>query len=138
MTVVNSLLGRIHLSGRLDQMSQKQLNIVYEGMRVYEKIRHDLPTSTPFWPLGLPKWHDHWIALGMLTVDRKKAYVSVWRRGGDDVSRSLSMRPFHGKGKTQVKMLYPAAFEGEGSFTNDALHVTLPKVQCARLFEVSI
>ena len=48
MTVINSLLGRIHLSGRLDQMSTKQLHLIYEDMNVYKKIRGDLPTALPF------------------------------------------------------------------------------------------
>ncbi|CAJ2511698.1 Uu.00g073230.m01.CDS01 [Anthostomella pinea] len=137
MTVVNSLLGRIHLSGRLDQMSEKQLEIVYEGMRVYQDIRHDLPECTPFWPLGLPKWHDDWVSLGMMTADRKKAYVSVWRRGGDEVSCNLSIRAFEDLSQMEVKLLYPAAFEGQGSWSQSGLQVTLPKTQCARLFQVA-
>ncbi|KAL4999841.1 glycoside hydrolase superfamily [Aspergillus recurvatus] len=54
-SVVNALLGRVHLSGRL----------VKEGMDIYKTIRGDLPAATAFWPLGLPGWHDGWVALGM-------------------------------------------------------------------------
>lgn len=137
MTVVNSLLGRIHLSGRLDQMNKQQLEIVYEGMRVYQNIRHDLPKCTPFWPLGLPKWHDHWISLGMLTADHKKAYVSVWRRGGNEDSCDLPIRALQHLTHPGVKLLYPSAFEGQGRWSESVLRVTFPKTQCARLFEVS-
>ena len=102
ITVINSLLGRIHLSGRLDQMSTKQLDLIYEGMNVYKKIRGGLATALPFWPLGLPAWHDNWLALGMMVRPANggpavsKCYVSVWRRGGAE-SCSLPIAPMHGR-----------------------------------------
>lgn len=39
LTVANSLLGRIHLGGRLDIMKPEQLMIVYGGMEMYQQIR---------------------------------------------------------------------------------------------------
>ncbi|CAM1508839.1 Fc.00g025780.m01.CDS01 [Cosmosporella sp. VM-42] len=68
LTVVNSLLGRIHLSGRLDIMSPEQLKLIYDGMDVYQNIRGDIASSVPFWPLGLPAWNDDWRVLGLSTV----------------------------------------------------------------------
>lgn len=56
MTVVNSLLGRIHLSGRLDKLLPHQFDLIKEGMDVYRSIRSDLRTATAFWPLGLSQW----------------------------------------------------------------------------------
>lgn len=138
MTVVNSLLGRIHLSGRLDAMSQKQLNIIYDGMKVYQSIRGDIPNGTPFWPLGLPKWHDDWIALGLRSEDGKRSYISVWRRGGEETKCALPVSLLKGKGDVSAEMLYPAAFEGSCSWdpAASALTVELPKTICARLFKL--
>jgi alpha-galactosidase len=80
MTVVNSLLGRVHLSGRLDLLSPEQLELISSGMKVYKSIRSGLKTGLPFWPLGLPTWHDDWVALGIATTARDN-YLSVLRRG---------------------------------------------------------
>lgn len=139
LTVVNSLLGRIHLSGRLDQMSAKQLAIIYDGMAVYRAIRGDIPTGTPFWPLGLPEWHDDWIALGLRSADGKRSYVSVWRRGGEGTTCSLPVPALKGKA-VGAEMLYPKDFEGSGEWDADAcaLQVTLPKTVCARLFKLEV
>lgn len=138
LTVVNSLLGRVHLSGRLDQMSDKQLNIIYEGMKVYKAIRGDIAESTPFWPLGLPGWHDEWLALGMLAQSGSRSYVAVWRRGGTETSCSLSIKAFRGRTNVQVEMLYPAKFEGDGTWEagSSSLRVKLPNTTCARLFRL--
>lgn len=135
LTVVNTLLGRIHLSGRLDATDSKQLDIIYEGMEVYKQIRQDIPTSLPFWPLGLPKWHDEWLALGLKTKDSQKCYLAVWRRGGTQ-SCVLPIRPFQGKTKVDVELLYPKKFEAETSWysSTSSVKATLPATTCARLF----
>lgn len=143
LTVVNSLLGRIHLSGRLDIMSEAQLKIVYDGMKVYKDIRADIPHSEPFWPLGLAGWHDNWLALGMKakTVDGKdtgRAYIAVWRRGGSKEC-VLPVAPFKGKGSgVKVEFLYPKMMEVNSSWDENAasLKVTVPETACARLFKL--
>lgn len=134
MTVVNSLLGRIHLSGRLDQMSTDQLELIHDGMRVYRDIRGDIATGLPFWPLGLPAWHDEWLALGLSSENGRKHYVAVWRRGGGDTCK-LPITSLKGC-NTSVQLLYPVKLGAESSWDSKAstLQVTLPKAVCARLF----
>jgi alpha-galactosidase len=78
-TMCGALLGRIHLSGHLDQMTQPQRELVAAAVRVYREIRSDLPAATPFWPLGLPRWADSWIALGMRAP--AATYLTLWHRG---------------------------------------------------------
>lgn len=137
MTVVNSLLGRIHLSGRLDLLSPTQLALVTEGMSLYKEIRSDLPTSSPFWPLGLPTWHGEWLALGLAVQD--KCYVAVWRRGGTDAC-DLPIKPLHGHDKVQVELIYPKTFQAEAQWRCDtgSLHVRLAAKVSARLFRLSL
>ncbi|MGW6010124.1 glycoside hydrolase family 36 protein [Streptomyces sp. NPDC055210] len=81
-TLGGALLGRVHLSGHLDRMSDHQLALVRAAVAVYKTIRGDLSEALPFWPLGLPGWTDEWTAVGMRVRGDRTAYVSVWRRGG--------------------------------------------------------
>jgi len=138
LTVVNSLLGRVHLSGRLDLLSPHQLELVASGMKVYKKIRADLKTGVPFWPLGLPAWHDEWVALGVATV-RGDRYLSIWRRGGSD-STTLPIPALKGRQDIHVDLLYPEKFEADARWdsANGALSVRLPSVVCARLFRLHV
>lgn len=136
LTVVNSLMGRVHLSGALHKLREQQLKLVKEGMDVYKSIRGDVNRSMPFWPLGLPGWHDEWLAFG-LEVEGG-AYIAVWRRGG---ARQCSL-PIEkvGAGKLWVEVLYPVgkgfpvemAWDGE----KKTLNVTLPDRVCARLLRL--
>ncbi|KAL3458767.1 glycoside hydrolase superfamily [Aspergillus heterothallicus] len=138
LTVVNSLLGRIHLSGRLDLLSEKQFEIIKAGMDVYREIRADLPTATAFWPLGLPHWHDEWLALGMAAENGKTVYVSVWRRGGSD-GVELPITKLKGR-EVRSELLYPKAFgvDFEWRKAEGVLKVKVPSELCARLFRLTV
>jgi alpha-galactosidase len=78
-TLCTALLGRLNLSGHLDQMSPDQRELVAAAIRVYRQIRPALAAAVPFWPLGLPRWTDSWIALGMQAPEA--TYLTIWRRG---------------------------------------------------------
>jgi len=78
-TLCGALLGRVHLSGHIDQMTGPQRRLVADAVSVYKRIRADLPDAVPFWPLGLPGWTDSWLALGMRTP--AVSYLLVWHRG---------------------------------------------------------
>ncbi|KAI5301021.1 hypothetical protein KEM55_003054 [Ascosphaera atra] len=136
MTVVNSLLGRVHLSGHLGNLSKEQFDLVAEGIDLYKReIRAEIPRSMPFWPIGFPKWHDDWVALGLATEDEKTAYVAVYRRGGGREC-SLPIRPAKGK-DVKVELLYPK-FEAEAAWDAEkgSLEVKLPERVCARLYRL--
>ena len=138
LTVVNSLLGRIHLSGRLDLMNAKQLQIIEEGMEVYRGIRSDIPSAVPFWPLGLSKWHDKWLAVGLMPEHQKYAYLAVWRRGGGE-DCSLPILHLQDRKDVDVELLYPRTFPSEASWDqlSSSVKVHLSPSICARLYKIA-
>ena len=81
-TLCGAMLGRIYLSGHLDHMSRRQRALVAEAVRVHKDLRGSLASALPFWPLGLPRWTDAWIALGLRAPEA--SYLTVWHRGPFD------------------------------------------------------
>ncbi|MBW8762015.1 MAG: alpha-galactosidase [Microbacterium sp.] len=79
-SLASTLLGRVHLGGRLDLLSSPQMELVRAGLAAYRETRDRLPAAVPFWPLGLPGWHDPVVALGMR--DDAGELLTVWRRSG--------------------------------------------------------
>ncbi|MGO9583362.1 MAG: alpha-galactosidase [Acidimicrobiales bacterium] len=143
-TLCSALLGRIHLSGHLDQMSPSQLALVADAVAVYKRIRHELPTAVPFWPLGLPSWTDSWFALGMR--GRAATYVLAWHRGAlsrsggvcaEEESATLRAPHLRNSGATG-KLLYPALGGGDVSWDDGRgeLTVGLPRAPSACLVEL--
>lgn len=137
LTVVNTLLGRVCLSGRLDELSPHQFELVHEGMRVYQKICPHLKRAYPIWPLGFPRWHDDWICLGMLT-ESDGIYVAVWRRGGESWV-NLPIQSMQRPSPVKAKLIYPSSFEAKYEWNAELseLHVQLPSTPCARLFHLT-
>ncbi|MFI2034368.1 alpha-galactosidase [Streptomyces bottropensis] len=141
-TLGSALLGRIHLSGHLDGMTDHQIKLVRDALTVHKAIRADLRTSLPFWPLGLPGWTDDWIALGLRppVAGAGPVYVTVWRRGGD-TERSLTMRPFAvpraGTGAPRVEVLHPSATTATAAWDGPDLRVRLPEAPSVLLLRLT-
>jgi alpha-galactosidase len=88
-TMTTALLGRVHLSGFLDRMSEEQSTLVRSGIDLYKRIRPEIGRALPFWPLGLPSWADPWLAHGLR--GESATYLAFWRRGPvDDGHRRTS------------------------------------------------
>jgi alpha-galactosidase len=132
-TMVSAMLGRIHLSGRLDLLDPHRLSLVTEAVAAYGEYRTSLAHAVPSWPLGLPGWRDDWLALALDTGT--DCLLAVWRRGG---ARSVRELPVPA-GTTGVVHLYPAAAAGASVLDpgSGLLRVELPGAPCARLLRLT-
>lgn len=151
-TMTTALLGRVHLSGFLDRMSEEQSALVRSGVDVYKHIRHDIAGALPFWPLGLPGWEDDWLAHGLHTADT--TYLAVWRReptaGSADAGANLTISgnaeadsralriPHLGNGRLIPEVLYPGAADAMATWeaSEGLLTVTLPRPDTALLIRL--
>ena len=112
-TLCNALLGRIYLSGHIDQMTPPQRNLVAEAVGIYKAIRADLAGAVPFWPLGLPQWAGRGLALEMRAPEA--AYVTAWRRAPEDRELAridLPIPTFAGPGRRPRFFTRPRAAPG--------------------------
>ncbi|WP_448003089.1 glycoside hydrolase family 36 protein [Agromyces bauzanensis] len=80
-TLVTGLSGRLYLSGFLHELRSAQVRLVREAVELHRRLRADLETSIPFWPLGLPGWDDDVVALGHRT--RRGDLLFIWDRTED-------------------------------------------------------
>jgi alpha-galactosidase len=87
--LVNALLGRIHLSGRIDRMDPAQRERVRQALRLYKEYRPLLATGLPYWPLGLPGWYDGWLALAI--AGERECLLAVWCREPGGGERTLRL-----------------------------------------------
>jgi alpha-galactosidase len=137
-TLCGAMLGRIYLSGHLDRMTREQRELVAEAVRVHKELRGSLARAQPFWPLGLPRWTDSWIALGLRTT--QTSYLTVWHRGPFDAGTGTGTQPGitlpvpHLRGRpVTAEVLYPRS-AGAGATWDAAastLWVDLPRFPSA-------
>jgi alpha-galactosidase len=135
--MVNAMLLRVHQSGHLANISEERKALVSEALNTYKRIRSDLKVSLPFWPLGVSKFSDEFVSLGLKT--EKKAYVAVWRR--ESKTDTISLPISHLKGcNVKLSCAYPTYEECEYQWNQESglLTVKLPKSYMARLFEIEV
>lgn len=134
--MVNAMLLRIHQSGHLGYISDDRRALVKEALDVYKSIRQDIKVSTPFWPLGLSKFSDEWVSLGLKTENT--AYIAVWRRESADDTVNIPL-DFLKNTDADICCIYPSFEECKYSYNkhNSSATVTLPKQNTARLFKIT-
>ncbi|WP_406053267.1 glycoside hydrolase family 36 protein [Kribbella sp. NBC_00889] len=131
LALANGILGRLYLSGHLNQMTESERELVRSAVSAHRGVLEDLPNLLPRWPLGLPDWDDEWIALGL--SDSSTTYLSLWHRspGPSEVTFSLP----HGT----VTPVFPTDLDGwTYSWSGDSLTVTTAVPEpSARIIRVS-
>ncbi|WP_030683785.1 alpha-galactosidase [Streptomyces cellulosae] len=144
-TLTGPLLGRIHLSGFLNLMTDEQFALVRSAISVYKDIRPEITATHPFWPLGLPSWEDPWIAHGLR--GQNSTFLTLWRRDGSGgPTRTLTLPHLRGTRLHPTVLhptvLHPTATEAtaataEWDPATGNLTVSLPRPDSAVLLRLS-
>lgn len=135
--MVNSLLFRIHLSGKIDTLSNSCKKLVREAVDYYKSNREVIPLSYPIYPLGIPGVNDDkcWMAIGMKNGSRIR--LALWRKNADADSCFVPLRDY-GKIK-DVRCVYPreACYKPNFTLDNGGITVEYNSKLTARLFDIS-
>jgi alpha-galactosidase len=129
------MLGRVHLSGRIDRMSGDQRKRVRGALDTYKRYRTVLARGLPQWPLGLPGWYDRWLALAI--DDGSTCLLGVWYRGVRAGGITLDLPWLAGHGWA-AEVLFPTDLPTEIGWSDATrtLRVGLPTGPAARLFRL--
>lgn len=100
--MVNTMLRRVHLSGKTAFLNEEQKAILHEGVRVYKETRHLIDKLTPFYPCGIPNE----TAGAVQTVgfrDKDHCFLTVTNLGEkQEITVPLDFAP------RSVEILYPS------------------------------
>ncbi len=80
MNMINSFLGRMHLASHLERMTDRQLELVTEGVRVYNSLTEFKKGAFPYLPCDFAKYGDSHCASGIRKGNT--VYLAVWCLGG--------------------------------------------------------
>lgn len=137
--MVNTLLLRIHQSGHLAELSEERKRLVKEGIDYYKQIRGDIREALPLWPLGYADNLDKWLVFALKTEE--KAYMAVWRRGGEEEIEIPLKQICKKGGPGKVSLAYPkesmrqnCSFECKDG--GSILKIKFRQPVMARLFEI--
>jgi len=134
--MVNAILLRIHQSGHLAQMNERNFALIKEGISYYKKIRNNIKNGLAFWPLGIPQVEDKWLSLGLNCGN--KIYLAVWKLNADSYICKIPLDLIKGK-DVELRCAYPNESKCEYAYHNSGiLSVYFDKPYMARLFEITV
>lgn len=133
--MINTLLARIHQSGRINELSDGVFATVKNGIEVYKNtIRNNLPDMLPIWPLGFADANAENLCYGLIKNNSKTGYLAVWHLTGE---RTLTV-PLKKYGVTDISLLYPTELPYSFSFSSGKLNLNFPADYTARLFKFKL
>lgn len=128
MNMINSFLGRMHLASHLEKLSERQLNLVKDGVDYYNSLTPAKKKGLPKFPIGFNSFTKDFIVAGFETDE--KLYLAVWNMG-DELHREIPLKNY----KTAV-CSYPKANTLKYEYNNDTLTIEFTEKYQARFFEL--
>ena len=133
--MVNSMMGLIYLSGRIDVADELNSRMIKEGIAVYKEIRKDYVNSYPIYPNGTFRLKDRGIlTLGLYVPEKKIAYIAFWKINADKRELMLDLSKY-GEVKNALK-LYPSLEEYKVSRSGNSIKAELCEGNSAMLVKV--
>lgn len=128
--MINAMLCRMHLSGEIFNLSEKQFAAVKEGVECYKSLRDKIKNFIPFYPVGLNRFDDSWVCVGYKS--EKNKYISVWRLGAEEDTFCVKLE----ENVYGAELVYPSQSNCGIICQNDEVKVTLPEKYSAVIFKV--
>lgn len=129
--MINSMLGRIFLSGQLADLNEESRREVIAAIDLYKRrLRPEIPKMTPFWPLGRAAMSDPVSPVAVGLRGAEHSFVSVWRVDGPE---TVTLPNSVGR---RITVLYPTGRGIEAKATGNGLEVHFPRPRMAALVEV--
>ncbi|RPH29523.1 alpha-galactosidase [Buttiauxella warmboldiae] len=133
---VSAMLLRIHQSGHLAELSEANFGQVQEAIGFYKTLRNNIKQALPFWPLGLSRFSDEWVALGLVAPCGKRL-LAVWHREGEQAVCTLPISDLLGK-EVDIKQGYPTTIAHHTSWdgASGQMVIAMPN-RSAAIFEIN-
>lgn len=129
MNMINSFLGRMHLSSHIERLSEQKFALVKEGVSYYNSLTAAKKEALPVFPLGFADFKKQYVCAGFKTAE--KLYLAVWSTGGGE-----KLEVFIGERYKTAKIAYPKNDALKFELKNGALTVCFTQKYQARFFEI--
>ena len=127
MNVVNTVLGRMQLSGQIWKITPRQKEIIAEGIKLHRRFAEFKKRAYPVFPKGLNRWGDNSVCAAL--SDGELALLAVWHFDGDErVEIPLEKLP-----RGDVQCVFPSGAGDFYSVSGETLGIDF-KGEQARVF----
>jgi len=132
--MVNSMMGLMYLSGRIDVADEFNEKLIKDGISVYKEIRKDYANAYPIYPIGTFRLKDKGLfTVGLNVPSKKIAYFAIWKINTEKSQLTFDLSKY-GCVKKAVK-LYPDINNYFLAYSGNIIKAQLPEGNCAMLIK---
>ncbi len=132
--VVNAFLGKMCLSGRIEQMDEKNISLLKEGMDLYKGYWDFIANAYPVYPKGRIRMsQEDEYTLGLISKDRNACLLAVWNLSKEPKTVETDLTKY---GFEACELIYPTNQTIVHDFSNGILKCVFPAGKMGRLFFV--
>ncbi|MBQ8658602.1 MAG: alpha-galactosidase [Clostridia bacterium] len=133
--MVNGMLGAAYLSGRLDQMDEKNYALFKEGVTLYKSLYPFICSAYPVFPTGRKKmyrYEDN--AAGLLDENGENLLLAVWNLSDEAREVAVDLKKY---AMTSAELIYPSEIgDFSHEYEKNVLVCRFEKGKQARLFKL--
>ena len=130
--VVNAFMGKMYLSGRIEQMDEKNWVLLKEGVDLYKQYWDMISKSSPIYPNGRIRMsQQEGYALGLIDNHSNVCLLAVWNLADNAQAVEVNLKKYKFK---HCEIIYPSMQKIPFSFDDGILSVDFSKGKMARLF----
>lgn len=135
--MVNSMMGLMYMSGRIDVADELNRCLIKDAISVYKEIRKDYTSAYPIYPTGTFRMKEKGIfTLGLYVPEKKTAYIAVWKINTDKSELTVDLSKY-GDIKNAEK-LYPELNDYKLTYSGKDIRVEFPEGNCAMLTKIEL
>lgn len=127
--MINTFLGRLHLSSSLDKLPPHLFELVREGVAYHKSLSAIKTKAVPYFPLGFTDFTQKKVSCGLLYENR--LYLAVWNIEGKEVDV-----PLNGLRAVKAEVAYPLSLPTDFRLEENTLKISFPENNTARFFEI--
>lgn len=127
--MVSAILQRPYLSGQIAGLSEEGLQILKEGIDCFKRIREEISTSAPFYPIGIPKHGDGLFCVGFRYASCCRIALWCADKEQKEMRLPLSCR--------SAKVLYPSDAATRISLEKGGLKIRFAAAYTAAVIELT-
>lgn len=133
--MVNSMMGVMYMSGRLDVCDSFNMNLVKEGVSVYKTYKDKIARMYPCYPGGTFRIKDRGIqSFALLDKEENEMYLAVWNLEGDGKG-SIDLSKYGDVKKAEK--LYPSLNDYRTECNGNIVKTDIPEGKSAVLIKVN-
>ena len=103
--VINGFMGNLYLSGKINEMDDHNLNLLKEGLVLYEKYKPFIFNSFPIYPNGFTNLSNQSsYSFGLINDQKSGAIIAIWNLKEDKNSFEINLSKY---GFNYCELIYP-------------------------------